>query len=1383
MARPARLGSAVALLARSTGALLLLPLLAGLTSAQPAPTPPVVHIVQPAPGARFFVGDAITLQATAIDGTGTDLGTGIAWDSDLAGGLGTGSLIVTTLPLGTQVVRASVTDSRGARATDQITLDVVARPAGNSEPLVTITAPGSSAALAAGPPIAFRGSATDLEDGALTPGLVWTSDRDGALGTGGSFTHPLSQGLHHITATASDRGGLAGSATLVVQVGPPVTLEFIPAADSYVDAAAPAVAFGTSPTLRVDANTTRQTYLRFAVGGVGPRAVLQATLRLQVDPSAGSESNSGGTVYAVSDNTWQERTVTYATRPPLAGPALASTGPVARGQLVDFDLGSAVAGDGTYSFAIVNTSSDEATYRSREGGPPPRLILTLAGNPPAVVITTPAAAAGAHRGDTVTFTGRATDTEDGDLSGGLQWTSSRDGVLGTGASISTSTLSLGTHTVTATAVDTESAVGAAQVQVTIYPSSQTIGPPPTTPPDQLPVVAIGAPANGTTLLTGKPVVLAGTASDAEDGDLEDVIRWTSSRDGALGNGSSLTIPSLSVGTHVLTATVADHAGMPAGASVTVTVIPPVLSFFPTADAYVDAGSADVSFGGATGLLTSGAPVSRQIFLRFAVSGVERFAVQQARLRLTAASGGGDGSVAGGTLRSVSDTSWPETITYRSRPTIDGPLLGSQGAVAPSQVVDFDVTRAVAGDGPYAFALLSTAGDDVRYASREAASGRPELILTLAQSTPPVVTIRTPLMDTAVEIGTAVGLAGSARDAEGVDLSDRLQWTSNLDGPLGIGSAMTAGRLSLGTHLITAGVLDAEGLAGQALTTVQVHRPNTAPKVTIVTPASATLVPAGTSIRFAAVVSDDIDINLGARLSWTSSRDGSLGTGNARSVTLSPGAHTISATVTDSGGLTGSAAITVTVNAAPTIAITSPAGGATAVPGEMVTLAASARDAEDGDLASRVTWRSSLDGLVGIGSPLAVGTLRSGSHILTASVSDNGGTSVSTAVVLLVNSIPSVTITAPAPGSRFAPGDAVTLAASAVDLEDGDLGARISWSSSLNGPLGTGATVTVSTLSPGTHVLTAAVTDSGGRTSRATVTLSPFACLVQSGPLVTLSGTSATSYSPSLLAAATRIDARTAVFLASPSNRYPLNLTGGPGACVEGGVVLGQYDRTATWDQMHYANNNAGVAFDDDHLSVDGLRVDNVTDGIRPRGGDDFTIRNVRLSYMRDDCIENDHVHGGLVDDSLLDGCYVAFSARPSPAIIDSGYSGAGKVWTIDHSLVRLQPMPGPDGPSADGLGTGGFFKWHLWEDPANSLSPKLELHDNIFMAERAGVVSPDRMGIPPGQLAGCSNNVMVWLGDGSYPATLPSCFTITTDRRVWDNAVADWERRHPQVPR
>src|SRR5262249_13428253 len=55
-----------------------------------------------------------------------------------------------------------------------------------------------------------------------------------------------------------------------------------------------------------------------------------------------------------------------------------------------------------------------------------------------------------------------------------------------------------------------------------------------------------------------------------------------------------------------------------------------------------------------------------------------------------------------------------------------------------------------------------------------------------------------------------------------------------------------------------------------------------------------------------------DGNLTAGLVWTSSLDGTLGTGGSFSRTLHAGTHTVTARVPDSSGLTGSATFTVVV---------------------------------------------------------------------------------------------------------------------------------------------------------------------------------------------------------------------------------------------------------------------------------------------------------------------------------------------------------------------------------------------------------------------------------------------------------------------------------------
>jgi hypothetical protein len=78
-----------------------------------------------------------------------------------------------------------------------------------------------------------------------------------------------------------------------------------------------------------------------------------------------------------------------------------------------------------------------------------------------------------------------------------------------------------------------------------------------------------------------------------------------------------------------------------------------------------------------------------------------------------------------------------------------------------------------------------------------------------------------------------------------------------------------------------------------------------------------------------------------------------------------------------------------------------------------------------------------------------------------------------------NNPPSVSITAPANGSNFTVGTSVSFSGTANDPEDGNISGSLSWSSSLDGNIGSGASFSTSGLSVGTHTITASVTDSGG----------------------------------------------------------------------------------------------------------------------------------------------------------------------------------------------------------------------------------------------------------------------------------------------------------------
>lgn len=86
-----------------------------------------------------------------------------------------------------------------------------------------------------------------------------------------------------------------------------------------------------------------------------------------------------------------------------------------------------------------------------------------------------------------------------------------------------------------------------------------------------------------------------------------------------------------------------------------------------------------------------------------------------------------------------------------------------------------------------------------------------------------------------------------------------------------------------------------------------------------------------------------------------------------------------------------------------------------------------------------------------------------------------------------NTAPTVSITAPASGSTFASGAEITFSATASDVEDGDLSSAIAWTSSIDGAIGTGASISA-VLSAGTHTITASVTDSGNLSASDTISV-------------------------------------------------------------------------------------------------------------------------------------------------------------------------------------------------------------------------------------------------------------------------------------------------------
>ncbi len=145
-----------------------------------------------------------------------------------------------------------------------------------------------------------------------------------------------------------------------------------------------------------------------------------------------------------------------------------------------------------------------------------------------------------------------------------------------------------------------------------------------------------------------------------------------------------------------------------------------------------------------------------------------------------------------------------------------------------------------------------------------------------------------------------------------------KWTwGNGRGETHAGSSANNTFASTGTYMVTLTVTDGGGLMNSVSKPVQVPTStNQAPTASITSPSNGASAVQGTTIAFAGSGADPEDGALsGSSLTWTSSRDGQIGTGTSFATSsLSVGSHVITLTARDAQGLTGSATQSITITA-------------------------------------------------------------------------------------------------------------------------------------------------------------------------------------------------------------------------------------------------------------------------------------------------------------------------------------------------------------------------------------------------------------------------------------------------------------------------------------
>ena len=218
------------------------------------------------------------------------------------------------------------------------------------------------------------------ESSNVPTGWAWDFQADGTIDS--TVRHPTfvytAPGTYSVRLSVTNATGsnaLTRTAYVVVaSTGGTGTTTFQATADAQVKSTSATGNYGSAATLRLRlASDIYRSYVKFTVAGVGGD-VTAAKLRLHV-ADAGPD---GGRVHLVA-NTWTESGITWNNAPAIGGTPLSSVGAVTLGTWAEFDVSSAVGGNGTYSFGLLNSNGDSVLYTSKEGLEPPELVLTIAG--------------------------------------------------------------------------------------------------------------------------------------------------------------------------------------------------------------------------------------------------------------------------------------------------------------------------------------------------------------------------------------------------------------------------------------------------------------------------------------------------------------------------------------------------------------------------------------------------------------------------------------------------------------------------------------------------------------------------------------------------------------------------------------------------------------------------------------------------------------------------------------------------------------------------------------------------------------------------------------------------------------------------------------------
>ena len=217
---------------------------------------------------------------------------------------------------------------------------------------------------------------------------------------------------------------------------------------------------------------------------------------------------------------------------------------------------------------------------------------------------------------------------------------------------------------------------------------------------------------------------------------------------------------------------------------------------------------------------------------------------------------------------------------------------------------------------------------------------------------------------------------------------------------------------------------------------------------------------------------------------------------------------------------------------------------------------------------------------------------------------------------------------------------------------------------------------------------------------------------------------------------------------SAGRRYAVAFAGSRN-CWIGGEIVGSGDPSPSAP----SGIAIGTGYRTTGSEVHSLQVRSTQDGIRV-GSDtvDLRLTNILVADTTGACLIADHRGDLVVDHGFFHAC-----ARVVK--LDTRY--AGSTLTVRNSLIRIDNRRGvrSRGRLFAGRTPGSNLRIHF-DDNIVVTAQRLDRHS-------LSVIEPS-----------CTNNTLIWVGEGDYPGRLPDCFEVIDGQRAWRAARRAWREQH-----